>query len=163
MIEEEGGKEGCLFTCPPVHSLDRFPPIMLPIRSSPTPDDAAAKEERTVLTARNVDADRWRAEVERQAPKLKLTTDARDWRSHVDAAAIKTGEVKKMLPESRGVLERMHTRCVEGGGEGHAAGWRCGLCGGVVVMAFMVVASSPWWCSGDGFHGGGVVSVVVSW
>jgi len=78
-------------------------------QEAPGPD----REERAILTARNVDAERWRAEVERQAPKLRLTTDARDWRSHVDQAAGHAGEMSKALPESRALLDRLHQRLAE--------------------------------------------------
>jgi len=66
-----------------------------------------------VLSARNVDSDRWRAEVERQAPKLRIVTDARDWRSHLDGATGHTKEVGAVMPDAKGMLDRMHGKLAE--------------------------------------------------
>ncbi len=53
-----------------------------------------------------VDPADWRLEVERVAPRLKITvaSNARDWRSHLDDAHKYSGEINSVWPDTQAAL-----------------------------------------------------------
>ena len=66
-----------------------------------------------------VDPADWRLEVERVAPRLKITmaSNARDWRSHLDDAHKYSGEINSVWPDTQAALGavqaevRVHAHC----------------------------------------------------
>lgn len=61
-----------------------------------------------------VDPAEWRLEVERVAPRLKITvaSDARDWRSHLDEAHRHSQEISTVWPGARAALGAVQTEVV---------------------------------------------------
>lgn len=58
-----------------------------------------------------VDPAEWRLEVERVAPRLKITvaSDARDWRSHLDEAHKHSQEIRTVWPDAQAALGAVQT------------------------------------------------------
>lgn len=69
---------------------------------------AAAAEDRAMLTSR-IDPTAWRMELERVAPRLRITVgaDAKDWRSHLELAHEHRQEIERAWPEASGSLEKL--------------------------------------------------------
>ncbi len=57
-----------------------------------------------------VDPADWRLEVERVAPRLKITvaSNARYWRSHLDDAHKHSGEINSVWPDTQAALGAVH-------------------------------------------------------
>ena len=62
-------------------------------------------------TILQVDPAEWRLEVERVAPRLKITvaSDARDWRSHLDEAHKHSQEISTVWPDAQAALGAVQT------------------------------------------------------
>ena len=58
-----------------------------------------------------VDPAEWRLEVERVAPRLKITvaSNARDWRSHLDDAHKHSAELSSLWPQAQTALSAVQT------------------------------------------------------
>lgn len=58
-----------------------------------------------------VDPAEWRLEVERVAPRLKITvtSSARDWRSHLDDAHKHSAELSSLWPQAQTALSTVQT------------------------------------------------------
>ncbi|KAM3136716.1 hypothetical protein pb186bvf_011161 [Paramecium bursaria] len=65
-------------------------------------------EDKMVIEAK-VDPKEWQKEVERASQKLKiqLKVDAREWRNHYDQTKQYSQQIKAVLPEARGKLEKV--------------------------------------------------------
>eukprot|EP00878_Enallax_costatus_P035766 GHUV01039981.1.p1 GENE.GHUV01039981.1~~GHUV01039981.1.p1 ORF type:complete len:371 (+),score=125.12 GHUV01039981.1:382-1494(+) len=77
--------------------------------TSPTTAKAAEPAPEKQLLVATVDPMQWKLEVERVAPKLRITlaADMRDWRQHLEAAHSNSQLLGSSWPEARAALERL--------------------------------------------------------